>query len=189
MSKYESISLFINGFGVLTLWVGFIFVFVQIKSAIRQISVMIETHRQNHELQRKMAAQLAVNEYNFSSISAELHNIFGYINNNLPISMDVINQKFSESDDNRVKLIMLLRHYESLARGINHGVYDEGVVKATLHRTIIRFARAFSVYIEERRTVLSSPTQWLQFTTLAEKWANEDKKIHVSHPTGDLQNL
>jgi hypothetical protein len=188
MTKFEIYSLGISAFGVLTVWIGFIFAFRQIKAAVRQVTVMIETHRDNHELQRRLAAQSAVNEYAFSNLSAELHNTFGYINSNLPIPTEEINKKFTEDDNHRVKLILLLRHYESLARGINHGVYDEAIVKAALRKTLIRFARSFSLYIEERRNILSSPTQWIEFTSLADKWASEDKVFQTRAKTGILDD-
>ncbi|GJM17686.1 MAG: hypothetical protein DHS20C13_30130 [Thermodesulfobacteriota bacterium] len=186
MTKIEVYSLAISAFGVLTIWIGFIFAFSQIRAAVRQVTVMVETHRENHELQRRLAAQSAVNNYGFSNISAELHNTFGYIKSNLPIPTEEINKKFSENDEHRVKLIMLLRHYESLARGINHGVYDEEIVKAALRRTMIRFARSFSLYIEESRTILSNPTLWIELTSLSEKWVAEDKKFQTRANTGDL---
>jgi hypothetical protein len=188
MSKFELWSLIISALGVLTVWIGFIFAVYQIRAALKQIQVTISKHKDDHSLQRKLAAQSAVNEYAFSNLSAELHKTFGYVDSNAPITIEAINKKFAEDDNHRVKLLMLLRHYESIARGINHGIYDEEVVKAALRKTFIRFVRAFSLYIEERRNTLSSPTQWIELTSLAEVWSAKDKEFQIQAQTGNLES-
>lgn len=72
-----------------------------------------------------MAAQNAINEYNFSVLSAELISVFGYTNHNNPLNIDDIDNIFGSNPESKQKLIMLFRHYEALARGVNQGIYEE----------------------------------------------------------------
>jgi Domain of unknown function (DUF4760) len=175
MSYFEKVSIFISVFNLLAIFIGFGFAAMQIRSAERNLRAMADTHRDSHDFQRRMAAQNAINQYEFSTLSAELTKIFGYVDHDNPIEISKIDKLFSANPSNRTKLIMLFRHYEGLARGVTQGIYDEGVVKAALRGTMMRFSRAFSVYITQRRTELNSPLQWKEFTDLCEKWQQQAK--------------
>ena len=189
MTTFEKIMVLISALNFFAVLIGFIFASWQVRSAKLEIKAIVETHRENHDFQRRIAAQDAINQFNFSSLSAELGTKFGYFEHNLPISIKEIRKVFDASEENRSKLIMLLRHYEGLARGINQGIYDEEVVKSALRRTILRVSRAFSLYIEQRRIELGNPKLWKEFTDLGDRWLSEDTIIESRPKTGFLSSI
>jgi hypothetical protein len=183
-SPYEIATLAIATLNLLVVIVGVGFALFQLRNAKKELHIISRSHVENHEFQRRLEAQKAIGDVAASTVSAELHAVFNYIEKNDPIPPDEIEKKFKENDEYRKKLILLLRHYEGLARGINHSIYDEQVVKSALRRTMIRFRRAFGPYIEKRRTQLLNKLLWIEFTDLVDKWEEEDISIVRRQKTG-----
>lgn len=185
MSTFEELTLVIQAAQVLALLGGFWFAGRQLRQAQHELHALKETHRQNHDFQRRQAAQQAVNDFNYSNLSADLISVFKYTDKNEVLDLTSIDSELARNAEARTKLIMLFRHYEGLARGINCGIYDESVVKSAHRTTLTRFARIFRAYIEDRRLKLN-PRLWIEFTELADRWASEDRLVHAMPKTGHL---
>ncbi|MCB1889424.1 MAG: DUF4760 domain-containing protein [Rhodocyclaceae bacterium] len=175
LTAFETTLLALAAASLVVLAVGGFVAFRRLSSIQAAIERLASEHRVQNEFMRRKASQDAIGNFAFSTLSAELHSTFGYVDLNYPLPLSSVEDVFKKDDAHRQKLIVLLRNYEGLARGINHGIYDEDVVRVALRGSMIGFARAFSIYIADRRTKLANPLLWIELTSLTERWASEDR--------------
>ena len=96
-----------------------------------------------------------------------------YIHRQTAVTLQDIRQAKSENPEIIDALHSLLDYYEGLARGIEHGVLSERVVKAAHHENMARALRIFRPYIEEHR-MQSIIGVWTRVETLVIKWDDAD---------------
>jgi hypothetical protein len=87
-----------------------------------------------------------------------------------PISLKSFQAAIGADEENRSHIDQYLNYYESLARGVTLGIYDENVIMIARRRPIIYAFRGFEAYILETRRVENNPRVWRQLETLAKKW-------------------
>lgn len=182
MTSYEKISVVVSIINLLILVAGFGFGWKQIKSATTQLKTMQEQHSDNHEWNRKMAAQEALRQFQYSVLDGPLREKFDYLHQKQAFDLKVILNEFKTDGKMQTNLHQLLNFYEGLARGVNQGIYDEGLIKTGRKNSMIMLCMSFASYIEHRRII--SPKAWSDLTHTVDKWKNEDLLPHISTPLG-----
>lgn len=120
---------------------------------------MIETHADNHEWNRRYATQVELSRFFQTDKGYEmLNSAFQYVERTEQISIHEINEKFEQTPELRIASYRLLSFYESLARGIFQGIYDEEVVKESQQNEMIRIYEIFKNFIEARRKSVDQGT-------------------------------
>lgn len=183
MTTYELISLSISFLSFITVMFGLAYGALQLKKAAHQLSLTKIIHQQNHDWNRREAAQSALREYRYAVESSAIQSAFDYLNTNGPLSLDEIEKQFNQHESLKGDLHQLLNYYEGLARGINQGLYDEGVVKLAIKSSMVMANKGFQHYIEKRRSERTSAA-WRQLSSIALKWDNEDNFIAARAQTG-----
>ena len=182
MNDFEYWSLVLGGVNLLLIIIGFAFAFFQVLGARRELRVLNRHHADNHDWNRRVAAQEAVAKFNYSILASPLQISFDFLNAMDPISVTKIDEELKANANLQNELHELLNYYEGLARGINQGILDETVVKIARRTEMQRCERAFRDYIEKRRGF--SPRAWLQLSYIAGKWAGEETTVEL-RPTVD----
>lgn len=173
----ETVSLIVDISIPLIMVAGFYLAFTQLRE-IRK------THQENHDWNRRIAAQEALRSYPYSILSADLQEEFDYLNKSDSISIEKIKEAFDRAPNLQKDLHQLLNFYESLARGIHQQIFDEDVVKAARMGAMIRTERAFRNYINRRREI-SSPNAWSDYTRIVSHWRSEiEPKVILKDKTG-----
>lgn len=177
MSIYETLSLAVAS--ISALFVGASLVYLA-----RQIKLFIAVHADNHEWNRRVETQHAL-EIIRELKTDSLNERFGYVNRKEPINLEEIKTAFKDDHSLQLLLHKLLNLYEGLANGIFLGTYDEPSIKANrkgpMEREIIRF----KYYIEYRRHQ-TSKTAWVAYERLIKKWDDESLKGSDREPTGRI---
>ncbi len=165
------------------LLIGVVVAATQAYLARRSLDLSTIIHRENHDWNRRMAAQSALSSYNSSVILSSLHSEFSYIDRRDPISIAEMNAAFENNPDLKEDLHKLLNFYESLARGVHQKIYDEEVIKVGRKGAMVRAYRAFLPYIEQRRRANNSPTAWCELESIAARWLHEESQRPHRNPT------
>jgi hypothetical protein len=63
-----------------------------------------------------------------------------------------------------------LNHYEYIAVGISHGIYDEEMFKSSVYSTVVKLYEHTKPYIEERRKLTGRITAYQDFECLVIRW-------------------
>ena len=183
MTDFEKYSLVLALTNIVLLIVGFIFAYLQLRGARAEIRTLNVHHADNHDWNRRHAAQEALRNYNYSLLSSPLQTSFDYLNSLDSIPVSQIEDKFSENTDLQSDLHQLLNYYEALARGINQGIFDEDVVKSARRNAMVRCERSFRNYIEKRRQNVS-PRAWVELSHITTRWAAENSDVEIRGLTG-----
>ena len=146
----------------------------QLKNAGAQLEASYKINSADHDWNRRMAAQAALKEYNQSVLTSALQAEFNYLNCSESIPLKDIQKGFEGNPALQNELHQILNFYEGLARGVFQQIYDEEVIKTGRRGAIIKALRAFSSYIEDRRSTLS-PFAWSDLDALVAKWVLEEK--------------
>lgn len=126
-----------------------------------------------HDWNRRKAAQDLTMDLNKIIGNTEiLHQKLQFINKKQPIPLDAIINLIEENPIIQLKLQKVLNIYNSVSRGVIHGVYDESIIKKARKKTMIQTYSAFSNYINYRRNE-SIDTLWSDFEALTLKWQSE----------------
>ena len=164
MTNYEILSLIISSLG--TLFVGISLIYIA-----KQVKVLIASHSDNHEWNRRIETQNAISK--IRDINTDpLNDKFGYVNRREPIPLEEVNNAFSENPSLQLTLHKLLNYYEGLSNGVFLGTYDEDTIKANRKGAMEREFIRFKNYIQYRRDQ-GSPTAWSGYERLIEKWRRE----------------
>lgn len=163
-----------------------LFVAIGLFYAARQLRLLIRTHADNHEWNRRIAAQEAVAQVNTTAKTEDLNARFNYIAHSDPVPLAEVNEAFEEDPGLRVKLNVLLNSYEGLARGVFLGIYSEAVIKSARRSPMLRTFNAFREYINHRR-ISGSPLVWVEYEKIIDKWTAEQKATVKMEPIGSVQ--
>lgn len=160
------------------------FVGLGVLCAVQQLRVLVRTHADNHEWNRRVAAQQAITT--ISSMRAEdIQARFKYVARPDPVPLQETLQAFEDDPGIRVRLNVLLNGYEGLARGVFLAVYSEAVVKNARRGAMIHTFNAFREYINHRRQT-GSPRAWIEYERLVDGWLVEEKRQSQLPPTGSV---
>lgn len=77
-----------------------------------------------------------------------------------------------QNPEHRLCLLTYLNHYESLARGVNMGIYDEEVIRVARKSLMIKEFRLWEGYIEDYRKRFDRPLAWCEFERLVKRWTS-----------------
>jgi len=80
-------------------------------------------------------------------------------------------RRLEENPEHRLCLLTYLNHYESLARGINMGIYAGEVFQVARKSLIIREFQLWEDYITDYRHRRKRPLAWSEFERLVKRWA------------------
>ena len=158
---------------------------LQLQLAGSQLEKIQETHRQNHDWERRIAAQSAVNEYSSVVDTKDLKSEFDYLNRTDVIPLAELQGAFERCSDMQGSLNKMLNYYERLARGVRQGIYDEELIKAARLTAMKKVLRVFGPYIEHRRKEFS-PNAWADLDALVDEWKVQGQ-LHARRPTADQQ--
>ncbi len=150
----------------------------------RQIKLLIKSHADNHEWNRRIATQQALNELRKVNVD-DLNEKFGYINRHQPIPLAEVLAAFEENIALQMKCHQLLNYYEGTATAIFLGIYDELTVKISRKGAMERTFTNFKEYIEYRRNQTNN-TVWIEYEKLINKWHSELRNRGEREPTGTL---
>lgn len=186
MTDFEKYSLILGSFNIFLLIVGFVLAFLQLRGARNDIQTLNHHHSENHDWNRRKAAQEALSKYDHTFLSSPVHENFDYLNVMDPIPIAEIEEKFAKNNSLQSDIHNILNYYEALARGINQQIFDESVVKSAIRNSVIRCERSFLNFIEKRRRNVN-PRAWIELSHIATKWANETSIVEVRKLTGNAQ--
>ena len=182
MTDYEIASLVLSSIIGFITFGGVVYAGLQLKQAKEGIILTYRAQSADHDLQRRLAAQNSLNEYNKSIITSDLQIEFKYLNVKESIPLERIEKIFGENSALRNELHQLLNFYEGLARGVFQQIYDEEVIKSARKSSMAKALLAFRSYIEMRRREYA-PNAWSDLDALVTKWEHESKLIYNREST------
>lgn len=183
MTLYETASLVLSAATLVTVVVGLLYATRQLRNAAFQLEQTRVIHQDNHDWNRRNAAQEALRQYNYSLLSSSLQEVFDYLSLKEAIPLETIQEGFRQNPNIKSELHQLLNYYEALARGVHQGVFDEGIVKAARKNAMIIAARGFGSYIDDRRKNIN-PYAWTELSALTLKWISADQAMPYRQVTG-----
>ena len=178
MNWIEILRIALQLITVLFLAVGFV-------ATVRQIKLLYSVNVDNHEWNRRKAAQDVSLTYKQAVSTDNLKQHFDYVNNTKTrISIEKIKQGFADSSELKSDLHRLLDFFDALSRGVNHAVYDEKIIKSSWGGVIDRTFDQFLPYIDWYRENVN-PKAWSETEILIDKWKHENSiKREVRNATG-----
>jgi uncharacterized protein YfaT (DUF1175 family) len=188
MTKFEFWMVSISVISLFVAVIGIYLVFIQVKKAggllatmKQQISEIARIDTQQHDWNRRLAAQDALRHYDYTWFSSPLQSEFDYFNQDDAIPVKQVLKKFKENEEVQSYLIRLLNYYEALARGINQGIFDEQVIKCARRNAMIKAHRSFRNYIDHRRKN-ANEMAWVELSDLVTKWEREHNRAERRPP-------
>jgi hypothetical protein len=174
------------------------------KLAIQQHQVELDSqkaelakHFQDHDWSRRKAAEDAVREFSAQiELRRTLERYLNWSTEKKLQSIGEFRKAILKADDKQIdegtdydkcdvecdeggsRLIecvhRLLNYYESFARGISEGVYDERIIKRALHGQMTANLHRLKPYIDHRRSMNGSLSEkaWIDFESLLISWNN-----------------
>lgn len=172
---------------VLSLFVNFLsglFIGGTLIYAGRQVALGKRVQEQNHDWNRRFAAQEATISYASKIQGAEkLNKALGYAKTKKPIPLIEIQEAFDKNEELRTICHHVLNYHESLCVGVLNNVYDEQVIKNIRKSPITLLFKAFEEYILEDRRKLQ-PTAYEIQQKLIAKWLAEEANTETREATG-----
>jgi len=110
MTNFELYSLILNLIGLLFLGVTMLY-------AIKQLKILIKSHKDNHEWNRRIATKEALARQNTIDVEG-LNEKFNYLDQKQPIPLNNIQKTFEEDIKLQNKCHKLLNFFEGIAAGI-----------------------------------------------------------------------
>lgn len=161
-----------------------VLVFIALLYAARQFKLATLVHRDNHDWNRRNAAQQATIDY-ASKIpgNEELNKTLKYTVAKEPIALTTIDAAFENNESLRAIAHRVLNYHESLAVGVLEGVYDENCIRNIRRSALELLFNAFKNYIDRFRSEIQ-PTAWSQQEQLINKWKIEDNPPTYRSRTG-----
>ena len=100
----------------------------------------------------------------------EIENILGFsIRSGEKVNPDLL-FSIEEEPEKRLALIGFLNLYESMARGINLGAYDENIFNLARGSITVRTYFAFEEFIQQYRLKYNRSSAWIEYEKLANRW-------------------
>ena len=178
MNWIELLKVALEAITVLLLLVGFIV-------TLRQIRLLHSVHIDDHEWNRRKAAQDVTLTYKHVVSTKKLQQYFNYVTNTTKrISIEMTEKGFDDDSELKPDLHRLLDYFEALCRGVNHSVYDEEIIKTSWCGVITRTFDQFLPYIDWYRKNIDS-RGWFETEVLINKWKHENfDKVEIRKATG-----
>lgn len=149
-----------------------------------QLRLATQVHRDNHDWNRRNAAQQATIDYAAKITgSEELNKALNYVTAKEPLELSAIDAAFKLDESLRAIAHRVLNYHESLAVGVLESVYDEKTIKSIRRSALELLFNAFKHYIDGVRTNIQ-PTAWSQQEKLINKWKYEDNPPAYRSQTG-----
>ncbi len=152
----------------------------------KQIKMQSEIHRQNHEWNRRIETQKALDVYSRLESVVTLNKKFEFMQKKHAIPCEEILIAV-EDGSMRVHVARLLSYYENLSNGVALGIYDESIIKSARRTVMITTHEAFSAYMDYERKE-RNPLAYTQFRTLIDKWKKEARQAPALSQLGELDN-
>jgi hypothetical protein len=169
MKTVDIIELAVNFSSALLLFVGLMY-------TGRQLHLTRIIHKQNHDWNRRHAAQQALFNYStFISGTEQLNKTLGYVTATEPLPLADVEDTFQKNPELRVTCHKLLNFNETLAIGIIHGLYDEEIIKNAWRGNMLRSFDSFRNYIIDFRQN-GRPLAFKEQEMIGNKWRNEMTK-------------
>lgn len=181
MTKYEEINIILQIISLVLVTIGLLFTGSQIIKLTTQLKQNSEIHKQNHLWNRMIASQNALLEHGSTKSNLLLKDL-DIINRKEAIPLNELQAKFTENPELQNSVHLLLNIYESFARGVRQGIYDEEIIKNARKSTMITHLKSFSAYIDFLQT--KQPKVLIELITLVNKWQHEDSDSIIRTPTG-----
>ena len=148
--------------------------------AARQVQLLRRQHEDNHDWNRRLAAQQTILEYReIQSMVETMSEHFDFHNRTEGIPVADFEAKFKEVNHLQSRLHTVLNYFEALARGVRQDIYDEKVIKNSFRGHMIRVYESFKYYIESRRRKLHNPKIWVELEELSESWRKEERPVDL----------
>lgn len=173
MTNFEIYSLLLSGLNIAMIAVGFWFAYHQLLGAKKEINILNKHHADNHDWNRRKAAQDAIRAFDFTLLSKKFQTAFDVINRTEAIPMGAIDKAYEANPEIQMELHHLLNFYEGLSRGINQGLFDEEIIKTARRSDMIRCVVLFQNYLTHRR--IEHPNAWSELSFIAHKWQGEQE--------------
>ena len=178
MTNYEIVM-------VITAIVGLLIAGTTAFIALRNLRLLVKSHKDNHEWSRRIETKKALSRIRGINIG-ELDDELDYYNHNASVSLEKMLDVFSNKPRLRAICHDLLNFHEGIASGVLTGVYDELLVKKTRKGAMERYFMIFENYINHRRNQLGRSTLFFEQQRLIEKWTNETVSGTDKAPTGKI---
>ncbi len=143
----------------------------------RQIKLLIKIHQENHDWNRRVAAQsalVAIRE--LTETIQQIEAVFQHGNTNNVIALSIIKEKIESNKKLRPQIARYLSSYESLARGILQGIYDEEVVMTGRRGQMTKVFNQFYHYIDLRRKTINK-NYCSCMEDVVKRWKSKDVKV------------
>ena len=168
----QQIELWLDLFRTSVIAFGVLIALLQLGMIVNGQKQNMKLQKQNHDWNRRFAAQEAIRYGNSLEHAKHLEAAFEMSGQQEALSFDEIEQGFKKDPLARAALLKTLNFSEGLARGIEHGIYDEAVIRDSHFTALIKRELVFSNFINHRRKN-GSPRAWRRMSTLAAKWRAE----------------
>jgi len=178
MTPYETLSLVIGMVNTIVILGSLIF-------AYRQIKLLVNTHSDNHEWNRRSATQETLMSL---TLSGTIDKAVSYLleqDRTTPIPKDEIFAKFKEHPDLQTETHIMLNFFEALARGVKYGIYDEDIIKNARHGSMRRCLIVLREYINHSRE--QNHKYWIELEQLVQKWNGDDISLLGKPPIGSVK--
>lgn len=163
---------------VLIAGVSAILLAISVLYAGHQIKLLRRQHQDNHDWNRRLAAQQTIGEYReIQSMVEAVSEHFDYHDRTEGIPLEDFQKKFKETPGLQSRLHSVINYFEGLARGVRQGIYDEEVVRVSFKGHMMRVHESFKYYIEGRRRKLHNPKIWVELEEVADAWRKEQRAI------------
>lgn len=181
MTNYELYSLIIAVLTLIVAICGIVMTLRQLKitreMTLLQLQENYNMKVKEYEWNKSAYAQQKLAEFNQLDISVlQSNDKLNFITNNDVLPLELIWEEMSKNLQLRIDIHTVLNFYESLARGIKLGIYDEEIIQAAREGGMRRMVKSYRKYIEFRRDVEQHPNAWLYLTDLVDKWEAKSKQ-------------
>ena len=160
-------------------------VLITVFFASYQLKLIRKTHVDNHDWNRRKAAQdLTMELTETLGDTAILHQRLQVINRKEAIPLDEILEAIEEDPVLQLKIQKVLNIYSVVSSGILNGVYDKEIIENSRRKAMIKTFDAFSAYITYRRKE-SIPTLWSPLESIVNKWKSDLTITETRELTGN----
>ena len=174
--------------------VGLGFTIRQLALTTHQLDMLKKTNIDLHDWNRRKAAQKAIDDMvpRIASDTPLLDHTFHILTNNgATIPLETIEKACENNKSVRLAIHQRLDWFESLASGVQQGVFDEEVIKNYYQHLIADTYAHFEEYILQRRKSERAKTiwmdlegMWMDLEGMNERWCKQDKEKPARSKTG-----
>lgn len=162
MTTYEIIT-------IASQCISILFLSLTVLYAARQLKLVISINSQTHEWNRRNAAQeMCVRYAEFNPNKTLLFHELEIYKNQGDITLECMEDKFSNNSELRNAAHMMLNYFEYLCIGIKQGIYDEVIIQEFWSNVMSRFYSMMRPYIIDQRK--RAPGLWVYIEEYNSKW-------------------